>query len=428
MLFVSRARDEHLVRDLWNETALAGAHHLPRAARCVPVGRVALFDLEGELDLGRVDVLDSQPVQPVVLDEIDGAPVRERWDREARNLRHGALVVEALGELGGRLGQEPHPCGLVAGLVVRADALERLGTGVGEDAEELQLCGVDLSSPRKGKGHHADRATHDVQRQAHHHSRALRGTLEVRIARADRLAPEEQQRLPGADHVTGGRGHVSGEGGPTLRGSLLGPTQPDERHRVVVDHYRERCDCRTDCVGGLGDDHLGHRLDVLGRAELGCHSGEPRQPVVEPASLAHAGMVRRVVDQTHDAHDVAVAAQGRAGHVGGTHRPVDPAYVETASPVQPSQDLTHDLVEHVALAVGQHAVTESHPRMVLLEEAVELARPGVGEDDLTAHVGGQGGLPEGVQVVEVRDPRRNSGDRHRGIMPARGAVGSDTRH
>jgi hypothetical protein len=233
--------------------------------------------------------------------------------------------------------------------------------GVGEDAEELQLGGVELSPPRKGERHHPDRSPHHVQRQTHHQPGAVARALQVRISRLDRLPSEEHQPFPGPDHVSGQGRLVAGIAGPTPRSPIETATQPDQGKRVVVDHHRERRDRRTDCIGCLGCHHPGHRFDVLGRAELGCHPGETRQPIVQPARLAVlAALVELVVDQAHHSHDCVVMAKWGARDVGRAHGAVDPAYVEQTRPVKSTEHLTCDLVKDVDLVLGQQAGGECH--------------------------------------------------------------------
>ena len=81
-----------------------------------------------------------------------------------------------------------------------------------------------------------------------------------------------------------------------------------------------------------------------------------------------------------------------------------------------AQGLPLDLAEAVVLVLGQEPTGQAQPGEVLAEEAVEPTRCRVGEDDLAGGVGGQGRLVQAVEVIQVTDPRRNSGDRHSTIM------------
>ena len=285
MLLVLGAGDEHLVGHLGNQVAAAGADDLAHATGCLRVRGIALGDLDRELHLGRVDVLDREPVQPPVLDDVDGAPVSERGHRQPRDLRHRHLVVEVPGKLRRCLGQEPHPGRLLLGLVERADAFQGLGAGVSEDAEELQLGDVQLAVPRERQRHHPERAPDHVQGKCHHRALALGCRLEVRVARLDRLATGEHEQLARPDHVAGGGGQVPGEGRPPVRCPVLAASHADQGDRVVVDHHRERCHRGPDGVRGLADDDVRHRLHVLGPAEVGGDAREPGQPVLQPAGL-----------------------------------------------------------------------------------------------------------------------------------------------
>ncbi len=61
------------------------------------------------------------------------------------------------------------------------------------------------------------------------------------------------------------------------------PTRPIVSSSSTID---SDATVAPDCVRGLADDDVRHRLHVLGPAEVGGHPREPGQPVLEPAGLA----------------------------------------------------------------------------------------------------------------------------------------------
>ena len=109
VLLVPRAGDQHLVGDLRDQLGAAGAQHVPGPPRRVRVAGVALLQGPGQLHLLGVDVGDRNALQAVVLDDVDGAPVRERRDHQGRHLRQGLAVVEAAGQLGRGVREEGQP-------------------------------------------------------------------------------------------------------------------------------------------------------------------------------------------------------------------------------------------------------------------------------------------------------------------------------
>ena len=80
------------------------------------------------------------------------------------------------------------------------------------------------------------------------------------------------------------------------------------------------------------------------------------------------------------------------------------------------QRLTRDLGERVALVLREQPLGQADTGEVVVEEPVQTTRSDVGKDDLTGGVGGQGRLVQAVEVIQVPDPRRNSGDRHTAIL------------
>ena len=70
--------DEHLVGDLLDQLADAGAHDIGRTVRGVHVDGVPLLQLAGQLDLGGVDVRDGEGPQLAVLQHLHRAPVGQR--------------------------------------------------------------------------------------------------------------------------------------------------------------------------------------------------------------------------------------------------------------------------------------------------------------------------------------------------------------
>jgi hypothetical protein len=115
-----------LLCDLRDELAFAGPHDERRSLGRVWVLRVALRELERELDLLRVDVLDGERTQPALLEHVDARPVGDLEDGHLRDRRERAAVVERAAEGRACIDEEP---------------LRRLGTllvvDVGVGAEPL---------------------------------------------------------------------------------------------------------------------------------------------------------------------------------------------------------------------------------------------------------------------------------------------------
>ncbi len=139
MLLVDGAGDEHLVGDLVDELAAAGAHHVPRPGRSVRVRWVALLELVGEPDLRRVDVLDGEAVARAVLDQVDRAPVRNARHRHVGDAAQPFVAFERAGE---HLADPREKGGPLFGRALRLVELRRGERGRRQVAERPR--GLDL--------------------------------------------------------------------------------------------------------------------------------------------------------------------------------------------------------------------------------------------------------------------------------------------
>jgi hypothetical protein len=157
MLLVDGGRGDHLVGDVRDQLADPGARDLVRPSGCVRVGWVALLELADPLLAHGVRVRQAQRPEHAVLEQLDDAPVREPRDRQPGDRGQRCLVVQAAGQLGARVSEEGQLELAVVGRGDRADARDGLGTGVGEDAEELQLGPLEVAHARERQGHPAER-------------------------------------------------------------------------------------------------------------------------------------------------------------------------------------------------------------------------------------------------------------------------------
>ena len=91
---------------------LADEHRLARADRVAPAAAERehrLLELAGERELERVDVLEGEPLELAVDEDVDGAPVGDPRHREPRDVGERLLVVERAAEHPAGLGEEGLP-------------------------------------------------------------------------------------------------------------------------------------------------------------------------------------------------------------------------------------------------------------------------------------------------------------------------------
>ncbi len=138
---IDRGGLDLLRRDPGDDLGSSGADDGADPGRRVGIGRVALAQVAGEVDLRRIDVLDRQPLDlSGGIDDLDGAPVPDPRDGEAGHAPEGLLVVEQFAEHGAGFGEE---------------ALVLLGAHAGGDVME----GVDRElgrAVRTGQGRRLD--------------------------------------------------------------------------------------------------------------------------------------------------------------------------------------------------------------------------------------------------------------------------------
>ena len=137
VLRVARGRLEHRVADLLVQLRLARADHVRHAGDGVGVGRVARLELAGGahtlgVGVGHGDALEAAVGRP----DVDGAPVGQARDDQARELAEGLAVVERAREDRAGLGEEAQ--GLLGGLALvdvaaEADDAQRLAVAAAQD-------------------------------------------------------------------------------------------------------------------------------------------------------------------------------------------------------------------------------------------------------------------------------------------------------
>ncbi len=203
MFLVLGGGNEHVVGDLGDELADPRANDLVGASRGIGVGWVLLLQLHDPGLQDDVRVRDGQRTQHTVLEELDGAPVGEVRHCQMRDRLQGVFVVQAAGELDACVGEELE-LGLSVGHVGNdPDPLERLGAGVGEDAEELELGRIE-GSLGKGKADDADAAAGDLQREADQGAFAVGGHLQVGIPGMKLVGAGDHDCVARTDGFAGG--------------------------------------------------------------------------------------------------------------------------------------------------------------------------------------------------------------------------------
>ncbi len=93
LLIDGRGR-EQLPGNVGNELGFARAKDLGNAGPRVRIGWIPPFQLGDELQLRGVDVRHREPPPRATVDEIDGTPVSQHRDGQARDRGQGLLVVE----------------------------------------------------------------------------------------------------------------------------------------------------------------------------------------------------------------------------------------------------------------------------------------------------------------------------------------------
>ena len=279
MLVVLRAEHEHLVGHVRDQVALSAAQHLVAATLVLGRGRVRLHELvDGVLQL-RMVVGDRDVPQVAVLRKRDRAPVREPGDRGLGDGDQRALVVQVADQVRGRLRQEGQLRLAVQRGRLGVDAVDRRGTGVGEQAEEDHLRLVDLPDPGEGQAEHPDAATvaHE-EGQAQQRPLPGGGHLQLGIAAVDVLQTHRQHHGVVAAGLRSGVVARQRVGRPLIGHAVAHAADPDQLQRLLVEQERERADV---CLGGIGEvlgDDLGHRLPALGREQLARDVRQPLQP------------------------------------------------------------------------------------------------------------------------------------------------------
>ena len=108
MLGVAGCRDEHLIGHLREDLGQSRAHDADHALIGVGVGGILLLQPPRPGNPLRIDVGDRElRHRPVVLDQMDDAPVGETRHGEPRDVRQRRFDVERGGERLSRFGQEP---------------------------------------------------------------------------------------------------------------------------------------------------------------------------------------------------------------------------------------------------------------------------------------------------------------------------------
>jgi hypothetical protein len=104
---VDRELGQGLFGDFRRQLALAGAEDEGRALPSFGRLRISPRELQRELDLLRIDVLDRERAEPVVLEDVDACPVGDPRDGKLRKGGQRAAVVEGAAEHRPRLDEKP---------------------------------------------------------------------------------------------------------------------------------------------------------------------------------------------------------------------------------------------------------------------------------------------------------------------------------
>ena len=91
---VRRELRESFLADFRHQLTLAGVDDTWRPLLCVLALGVAAAELQRELDLPRIDMLDSDRAQPALLEDVDAGPVGNARHGELRHSGECAAVVE----------------------------------------------------------------------------------------------------------------------------------------------------------------------------------------------------------------------------------------------------------------------------------------------------------------------------------------------
>ena len=295
VLGVAGAGHQHRVGDHRVQHRRGGADHVLDAAARVRIVGIAILQRARHLDAGRVDVRDRQPLDaPLLVDDVDGAPVGDVRNGELGHGPQRRLVVERAAEGAAGLGQERglpvRPLRPLAALLLQLVQLgggDRRGGEVGQRARRLHFDVRELVARAEVEHQRAGGVPGDLQRDREHRLDAF-GAVGLDALRehrdgvhrfGDQRLGERDRRdliaLIAADDAIGkGLGHVvRGADVPPLRGRVEAPErvavgrnqrprQHDDARQHVLDRRRaeqraRRRDQRDEALLQVGLPALG---------------------------------------------------------------------------------------------------------------------------------------------------------------------------
>ena len=211
-------------------------------------------------DLVRVDVRDCHALDlPLLVEDVDRAPVGEPRDRDLGQPSQRLLVVERRRKQLARLGEERHPCFRDLQRFVEARALECLRGLTREGELQSAAVSVEVLVGREGERQAADRPALDDERQAHERVRPL-------ARRTERGVPL-QPVLLGAKEDRFARSHGFRKrkvaGNRKLRPALdqarsVTPLRDDLERLPVLAQQRDQAGARLRRRHALGQDGVQH--------------------------------------------------------------------------------------------------------------------------------------------------------------------------
>ncbi len=156
---VPERRHQHLVGDGLDQLRLPRAHDDADAAAVGNGGALLSAQLLRESDFGGVDMGHRHPAErAVVLDEVDGRPVRHARNGQSRHPGQRLVVVERRPQRGGRLVEKTlRLLGALSILDVAEDAEVKAGRDVGDGPEFGPANGAVTAQKRPFSRHHPHR-------------------------------------------------------------------------------------------------------------------------------------------------------------------------------------------------------------------------------------------------------------------------------
>src|SRR5579862_1042762 len=262
VVLVDRRRPQRLGREVREADGSAECKRLRgRLTRAADRRVIAIQHVE-ELLLARIGGAHGDATQrPVLLDEVDDAPVREARDDEVGERRERRVVVEALGQQRAGLGEEAEGLFALSAALVRALTRDCSGDEVRDAPEEQDVVGAQ-GLERRGR-EDADRLLVAPDRRGGDHPVEL-GALLAERARDRRVAVDR-------DALVVGRPPVRDVRGEDVVGRL------EDRHPVGFK------------PGGDRGDRVGDELRQPGPGERGpAELRDERLLAVAPAKLVSA--------------------------------------------------------------------------------------------------------------------------------------------